>query len=77
MSTKNHLKRIVKRLRECFDHEILDADDWTYNLKHWTIQFYYGRDVHSVIAYKVKDNVTQWDNYIIVERFRCEWIREV
>ena len=77
MSTKNHLKRIVNRLRECFDHEIQDSYEWSWNLKNYTLMFTNDDDYQSVVAYKVKDNITQWNDYITLERRTRQWIEEV
>jgi hypothetical protein len=68
MSQKQHLLRAVQILRNAFQQEINDNYEWSYNLKHWTIQFYVSDDdMESVCAYKVHDKVTDWSDWIVLE----------
>ena len=85
MSKTNHLKRAVKILRENFGDEIDEdcdpykqddnypANDWTWNLKNWTIQFCKDKHHESVTAYKAFDGLTDWSDYIILESRKCRW----
>lgn len=75
MSTINHLRRAVKILRDAFEDEIADDGDWFWNLKHWTINFYETEVEKSVVAYRVNQelNVTQWDDYVVIEHSVAEW----
>ena len=85
MSAKRHLKRAVKILRDNFGEEIdrdcdpcdqddrYPANDWTWNLKNWTIQFTNDIDYKSVVAYRAKDELTNWSDYITLEAQRMEW----
>lgn len=75
MSQLNHLKRAVSILRDAFEDELREDKDWYYNLKHWTINIYDSDEVKSVIAYRVdqKLNLTDWSNYVIIEKSVCKW----
>jgi hypothetical protein len=85
MSKTNHLKRAVKILRENFGDEIDEdcdpckqddnypANDWTWNLKNWNIQFTKSKDYESVVAYKAYDGLTNWSEYVTLEARQCEW----
>lgn len=85
MSKINHLKRAVKILRENFSNEIEEdcnpyaydenylSNDWTWNLKHWTIQFCKDKDCESVVAYRAKNDLTDWSDYITLEVHKSTW----
>lgn len=73
MSTVKHLKRAVQILRDKHEDEIIGELYWTWNLKNWTIQFTHDQDYQSVVAYKAKDDVTNWSEYITLEARRMEW----
>ena len=73
MSTINHLKRAVNRLRECYEDEITQSGDWYWNLKNWTINIIEDTHYQSVTAYRVKDNSTDWSDYITLEARECVW----
>ena len=77
MSTRNHLKRIVQILRDNFEEEIRETYDWTWNLKNWTINFVTDYDYESVTAYRAKDEVTNWSDYIVLEKRTKEWMELV
>ena len=74
MSQRNHLKKIVQILRDNFDHDIKATFDWSWNLKNWTINFISDYDYENVTAYRVKDNVTQWNDFIVLEKRKREWV---
>jgi len=85
MSKRNHLKRAVKILRDNFASEIDEdcdpyahdenypSNDWTWNLKNWTIQFCKEKDCESVVAYKAKDGLTDWSDYVTLELRARTW----
>ena len=73
MSTINHLKRAVQILRDHHEHEINESGDWYWNLKHWTINFIVDTHYQSVTAYRVKDNLTDWSDYITLEAREATW----
>ena len=74
MSQIYHLRRIVQILRDNFDNDISENLDWSWNLKNWTINFITDYDYESVTAYKVKDDVTQWNDFIVLEKRKKEWV---
>lgn len=73
MSTINHLKRAVQILRDNHEDEINESGDWYWNLKHWTINFVVDTYCESVTAYRAKDELTNWSDYITLERRTCKW----
>ena len=73
MSTLNHLKRASNILYNNFDIEIMRDGDWSYNLKHWTINFIVETDYESTTAYRVIDGKTNWSDYIILEKRIKQW----
>jgi hypothetical protein len=85
MSKFNHLKRAVKIIREHHQDEIDEAcnpydveegypeNDFTWFMKNWTIQFTKSKTYESVVAYKAKDELTDYSNYITLEARQCEW----
>ena len=73
MSTTRHLKRAVEILRDKHEDEIIGELYWSWNLKNWTIQFTNDYEYQSVVAYKVKDGLTNWSEYITLEARRMEW----
>jgi hypothetical protein len=77
MSIKNHLKRAVKILRDKHEDEIngycAESGQWTWNLKNWTIQFYKAEDYESVVAYRAKNELTNWSEYITLEARKAVW----
>lgn len=73
MSTIKHLKRAVQILKDNFENDIQKEGDFTWNMKGWTIQFLVEPYYESVVAYKVKGNLTQWSEYITLEAKRMEW----
>lgn len=79
MSQLNHLKRAVKILRDAYENEIAEHGDWYYNLKHWTINFVENQYEESVVAYKVKqnNNLTDWSDYVIIEKRVSKWVTVV
>jgi hypothetical protein len=74
MSQINHLKRIVHILRDNFRDDIETTLYWTWNLKNWTIQFTTNYDYESVIAYKAKDELTLWSQYVELEMREKQWV---
>lgn len=73
MSTTNHLKRAIQILRDNHEQEITQSGDWYWNLKHWTINIIEDTHYQSVTAYKVKDNLTDWSDYITLEAREAIW----
>lgn len=73
MSTKNHLLRAHNIIWGAFDDEIAEQGRWSYNLKNWTMDYTIEPDYESVIAYKVKNNSTDWSDGVILEERIKEW----
>lgn len=73
MSKRKHLEKAIQILRDNFEGEIVREGDWSYNLKNWTINFLTYEDFESVVAYKVKDGLTQWGEYLTIEKRRKVW----
>ena len=73
MSTVKHLKRAVQILRDCHENEINESGDWYWNMKCWTINFIVDTHYQSVTAYRVKNNLTDWSDYITLEARESTW----
>ena len=85
MSTRKHLKRAVQIIRSHHQDEIDEAcnpydvedgypeNDFTWNMKNWTIQFTKSKTYESVVAYKAKDGLTEWSDYITLEAREAVW----
>jgi hypothetical protein len=85
MSRIKHLKRAVQIIRSHHQDEIDEAcdpyavddnyplNDFTWNLKNWTIQFYNTKTYQSVVAYRAKDELTDWSDYITLEAKKAVW----
>lgn len=73
MSTYKHLKRAVQILRDHHEDEIKESGDWYWNLKNWTINFIVDTHYESVTAYRVKDGLTNWSDYTILEAREATW----
>jgi len=77
MSTIKHLWRAVQILRDAYEDEIQETlereGQWTWNLKNWTIQFVEEYNHKSITAYRAKDELTNWSDYITLEAFTRKW----
>ena len=73
MSQRNHLKRAVKIIWNKYSDEIREYQDWTWNLKNWTINFYVKPHYESVVAYKAKNGLTDWSDGIYLEQRKAKW----
>lgn len=85
----NHLIKAVEILKERYKGEIyndcyFDADDedshlysggdWSYNLFSWTIQISTEDGInYHVVAYRAKDNITDWSDYIVLPSYPVQW----
>lgn len=56
------------------DSELYPQGDWSYNLTNWTIQISSddSKSYH-VVAYRVKDNCTDWSDYIVLPSYPLEF----
>lgn len=69
-----HLSKAVEILKERYKGEIYDCGDWSYNLTNWTIQISTENDtIYDVVAYRVKDNCTDWSDYIVLPSYPVEF----
>ena len=73
MSQFAHLQKIADILWNNFDDEIRETGDWYWNLKNWTFNFVHEDDYESITAYKVKDNTTQWSDYVVISSRKKVW----
>lgn len=72
-TTNKHLIKAVEILKERYKHEIYEGD-WSYNLKNWTITISSEDDnTYDVVAYKVKDNITDWSDYRVLSSYPVQW----
>jgi hypothetical protein len=69
----NHLIKAVEILKDRYKHEIYEGD-WMYNLRGWTINISSEDDnTYDVVAYRAKDNVTDWSEYIELPSYPVQW----
>lgn len=69
----NHLLKAVEILKERYKGEIY-AGDWSYNLWNWTITIdTEDENEYNVVAYRAKDNVTDWSDYVILPSYKVQW----
>lgn len=69
-----HLIKAVEILKHRYKGEIYDDGDWSYNLTNWTIQISTADDkFYDVVAYRVKDNCTDWSDYIVLPSYPVEF----
>ena len=85
----NHLIKAVEILKQRYKGEIYDCcwfdsddedsqlypnNDWSYNLTTWTIQIS-SQDAknYRVVAYRAKDNVTDWGDYMVLPSYPVEF----
>jgi hypothetical protein len=73
MANIKRLNRIKDILYNRYIDEIIYEGDWMYNLKSWTFNFVEETDFRSVVAYRVIDNETQWNDFIVLEKYVNEW----
>lgn len=70
----NHLIKAVEILKEKFKHEIYDSGEWCYNLWSWTVTIETEDDnTYHVVAYRAKDNVTDWSDYVVLPSYPVQW----
>lgn len=69
----NHLLKAVEILKSRYKHEIYEGD-WSYNLWSWTITISSeDENNYNVVAYRAKDNVTNWSDYIVLPSYPVQW----
>jgi hypothetical protein len=70
----HHLIKAVEILKERYKGAIYDDGDWSYNLMNWTIQISTQDDkFYDVVAYRVKDNSTDWSNYTVLPSYPVQF----
>jgi hypothetical protein len=85
----NHLIKAVEIIKELYKGEIygecsFDADDedsynypqgaWSYNFLNWTVQIDTNDMItYNVVAYRAKDNVTNWSDYVVLPSYAVQW----
>jgi len=70
----NHLLKAVEILKERYKGEIYKDGDWSYNLWSWTINISTEDDNnYRVIAYRAKDNTTDWSDYSVLPSYPVQW----
>lgn len=70
-----HLYKAVEILKNRYKHEIYEGD-WSYNLWSWTITISVDEENdnwYHVVAYRAKDNVTDWSNFIVMPSYPVQW----
>lgn len=70
----NHLLKAVEILKEKFKHEIYNSGEWCYNLWCWTVMITEEEDdTYRVVAYRAKDNVTDWSDFVVLPSYNVQF----
>ena len=73
MANLNRLNRLRELLWQKNDDKIRYEQEWSYDTFGWTIKFIEDNDESSVIAYRIKNDKTDWSDYIVLEKYVKEW----
>jgi hypothetical protein len=73
MASLKRLNRLRELLWQKNDDKIRYEQEWSYDTFGWTINFIEDNDESSVIAYRIKNDKTDWSDYIILEKYVKEW----
>ena len=73
MANLKRLNRLRELLWQKNDDKIRYAQEWSYDTFGWTINFIEDNDESSVIAYRIKNDKTDWSDYIVLEKYVKEW----
>jgi len=77
MPNMNRLNRFKELLWNKYDDEIKQEKDWFYKGWGWEINFVEDELESSAVIYRVKDGLTDWSEYIILEKYVKEWRKVV
>ena len=73
MANIKRLQRFKELLWQRYDDRIRDEQEWSYDTFGWTINFIEDNDESSVVAYRIKNDKTDWSDYIVLEKYVKEW----
>ena len=73
MTSLKRLNRLRELLWQKNDDKIRYEQEWSYDTFGWTINFIEDNDESSVIAYRIKNDKTDWSDYIVLEKYVKEW----
>ena len=73
MASLKRLNRLRELLWQKNDDKIRYEQEWSYDTFGWTINFIEDNDESSVIAYRIKNDKTDWSDYIVLEKYVKEW----
>ena len=73
MASLKRLNRLRELLWQKKDDKIRYEQEWSYDTFGWTINFIEDNDESSVIAYRIKNDKTDWSDYIVLEKYVKEW----
>jgi len=77
MPNMNRLHRFKELLWNKYDEEIKQETDWFYKGWGWEINFVEDENESSAVIYRIKDGLTDWSDYIVLERYIKEWRKVV
>jgi hypothetical protein len=73
MANLKRLNRLRELLWQKNDDKIRYEQEWSYDTFGWTINFIEDNDESSVVAYRIKNDKTDWSDYIVLEKYVKEW----
>ena len=73
MTSLKRLNRLRELLWQKNDDKIRYEQEWSYDTFGWTINFIEDNDESSVVAYRIKNDKTDWSDYIVLEKYVKEW----
>jgi hypothetical protein len=73
MASLKRLNRLRELLWQKNDDKIRYEQEWSYDTFGWTINFIEDNDESSVVAYRIKNDKTDWSDYIVLEKYVKEW----
>ena len=77
MPNMNRLHRFKELLWNKYDEENKEETDWFYKGWGWEINFVEDENESSAVIYRIKDGLTDWSDYIVLERYIKEWRKVV
>ena len=70
----NRLIKAVEILKDRYRAEIYESGDWSHNLWCWTITISTDDGFNNdVVAYRAKNNVTDWSDYVVLPSYPVQW----
>ena len=72
----NRLVKAVEILKHRYAGEIYRDGDWSHYLWSWTVTICVNEQddtSYDVVAYRAKDNVTDWSDYVVLDSYNVQF----